>query len=130
MEKIKLSIRLPVKPKEVFKAWLNSKEHSLFTGSAAKISDKVGEEFTAWDGYISGTNIEFSEGEKIIQSWRTTDFSNNAADSLLELYFTEKHGKTVLTIEHSNIPKGDGSKYKDGWRNYYFKPMKKYFSGK
>jgi len=130
MEKIKLSITLSAKPKEVYKAWLNTKLHSLFTRSAANVSDKVGGEFTAWDGYISGTNIELYEGKKIIQSWRTTEFADNAADSVLELDFIEKDGKTILSLEHSNIPKGDGNKYKDGWRDFYFKPMKKYFSGK
>ena len=130
MEKIKLSVILTAQPKDVYRAWLNSKEHTLFTGGEAKITNKVGKEFTAWDGYISGTNMELNEGKKIIQSWRTSEFSDHNADSLLEIYFAEKDGKTVLTLEHSNIPKGDGNKYKDGWKKFYFKPMKKYFSGK
>ena len=67
------------------------------------------------------------EGKKIVQFWRTTEFSDNDADSLLELHFTEKGKKTLLTLIHSNIPKGDGNKYKDGWKEWYFKPMKEYF---
>ena len=127
MEKIKLTVTLPAKPKEVYNAWLNSKEHTLFTGSEAKTSTKKGKPFTAWDGYISGVNMSLIEGKKIVQFWRTTEFSDNDADSLLELHFTEKGKKTLLTLIHSNIPKGDGNKYKDGWKEWYFKPMKEYF---
>ncbi len=130
MEKIKLTVTLSAKPKDVYKAWLNSEAHTLFTGSEAKTSNKEGKPFTAWDGYISGVNMSLIEGKKIVQFWRTTEFSDNDADSLLELHFTEKGKKTLLTLIHSNIPIGDGNKYKEGWKKWYFNPMKEYFSVK
>ena len=55
-----MSITLPVDAKTLYKAFLSSKQHSAFTGAEAKIHNRKGSSFTAWDGYISGKNIEFT----------------------------------------------------------------------
>lgn len=130
MEKIKMSITLPVKAKELYDAWLDSKKHSEFTGGYAHISKKLNGEFTAWDEYISGKNIELQEGKFIKQSWRTMEFKPNAPDSMLELTFEQKGGKTKLSLYHYDLQKGDGKKYEQGWKDHYFEPMKAYFSSK
>ncbi|MBP9068820.1 MAG: SRPBCC domain-containing protein [Bacteroidia bacterium] len=130
MEKIKMSITLPVKAKELYDAWLDSKKHSAFTGGDANVSKKLNGEFTAWDEYISGKNIELKEGKFVKQSWRTMEFKSNAPDSILELTFEEKAGKTKLSLYHYGLQKGDGKKYGQGWKDHYFEPMKAYFSSK
>lgn len=128
MESIKIKVVLPVKADKLYKAWLNGKEHSLFTGAEAKASDKVNGKFTAWDGYIEGKNLELVPGKKIVQSWRTSEFAENAPDSKLELTFEEKGGKTTLHLTHLNLQKGDAKKYTQGWKEFYFAPMKAYFT--
>jgi activator of HSP90 ATPase len=130
MEQIKMSITLPVKASELYAAWLDSKKHSAFTGGDAQISKKVNGEFTAWDEYILGKNLELKDGKFIKQSWRTMEFKDSAPDSILELTFEEKAGKTKLSLYHYNLQKGDGKKYSQGWKEHYFTPMKAYFSGK
>jgi activator of HSP90 ATPase len=128
MESIKLSVELPITANKLYSAWLSSKEHTLFTGAEAKLSNKVNGKYTAWDEYISGKNVELVPGKKIIQTWRTTEFADNAPDSTVELTFEEKNGKTTLHLYHHGLQKGDGKKYTDGWRDFYFEPMKVYFS--
>jgi len=130
MEKIKMSITLPVKAKELYNAWLDGKSHEAFTGGEATASKKEGDDFTAWDGYIWGKNMELKEGEFIKQTWRTGEFPSKAPDSILELTFEEKGGKTKLSLCHYNLQKGDAKKYGDGWKAHYFEPMKAYFEGK
>jgi activator of HSP90 ATPase len=127
MESLSLKITLPVKADKLYKAWLNSKEHSAFTGSDATVSEKAKAKHTAWDGYISGKNMELNPGKKIVQTWRTSEFADDAPDSILELTFEEKAGKTTLHLYHHNLQKGDAKKYTDGWKDFYFTPMKKYF---
>ena len=112
---------------KIFQAWLNSRKHKEFTGSTAKASSEKGGKFMAWDGYISGKNLELDPFERILQSWRTTEFNENDPDSIVEILFEEKNGKTTVTINHSNIPEGQGKEYKKGWIDFYFKPMKEYF---
>ena len=129
MDKLKLSVTLPATPKKIYDAWLNGKEHTAFTGGKATASAKVKGKFTAWDGYITGVNIDLKEGKKIVQAWRSTEFPDDALDSILEISLAPKAGgKTLLTLTHTNIPKGQGKKYKGGWKESYLDPMKDYFS--
>ena len=127
MESLKLSITLPVKADKLYKAWLDSKEHSEFTGAAAKASKKANGKHSAWDGYITGKNLELKAGKKIVQSWRTSEFPDDAPDSTLEITFEEKAGKTKLSLYHHGLQKGDAKKYTRGWKDFYFTPMKVYF---
>ena len=110
----------------IYTTWLSSKGHSAMTGTDATITAVVGKKFTAWDGYISGTNLELIPNSKIVQAWRTTSFKDSDEDSNIEIVLNEIKGKTELTLTHSNIP-NDGEDYKKGWEDYYFKPMKDYF---
>jgi activator of HSP90 ATPase len=127
MESLKLSITLPVKAEQLYKDWLNSKKHAAFTGGEVSISAKVNTAHTAWDGYISGKNLELKPGKKIVQTWRTAEFPDDAPDSILELSFEEKAGKTTLKIYHHNLHKGAAKKYTQGWKDHYFNPMKEYY---
>ncbi len=126
-DSFKVSVTLPTTPKEIYNAWLDSSKHSEFTESEAKIEKKVGSEFTAGNGYISGKNILLHMNKRIHQSWRTTDFPEDAPDSKVEISFEPVAKGTKLTIVHSNLPEGEGTKYKKGWKEHYFAPMKKYF---
>lgn len=128
MESLKLSITLPVKAEKLYKAWLSSKEHSKFTGADAKANAKVNSKHSAWDGYIWGKNVELNPGKKIVQTWRTSEFPEDAPDSILEITFEEKAGKTKLSLYHHNLQKGDAKKYTQGWKDFYFTPMKEYYS--
>lgn len=65
---------IPANPQKIYKAWLNSKEHTAMSGSKATASAKIKGKFTAWDGYISGHNLELQDGKKIVQAWRSTEF--------------------------------------------------------
>lgn len=131
MEKLKLSVTLPATPQTVYKAWLNSRAHSAFTGGKATASSKVKGKFSAWDGYITGVNIDLKAGKKIVQAWRTTEFPEDALDSILEVSLAPKAGgKTLLTLVQINLPKGHSKKYRSGWKESYFEPMKIYFSSR
>ena len=126
-ESIIVSSVIPARREKIYKAWLNSREHSAFTGSGATVSNRKGGKFTAWDGYISGKNLELHPYERIVQAWRTTEFSDNDPDSVLEVILEEHKDGTKVTLKHNNIPKGQGKEYKKGWMDFYFNPMKEYF---
>ncbi len=117
-----------VLPEVVFTSFLDSKAHTEMTGAEANVSDREGDEFTAWDGYISGRNVELEQGRKIIQFWRTTEFDEGQADSLIEIQLEPtEDGQTVLRLLHKNLPESD-DQYIKGWQDYYFKPMEIYFN--
>jgi len=127
LEKLELSIILPVSPEQLYQAWLDSQSHSDFTGAQAVIDPVVGGEFSAWDGYISGKTLELEPFRRILQSWRTTDFQESEPDSTIEILFEPVDGKARLILNHSNIPEGQAESYRQGWEDYYFTPMLEYF---
>jgi len=124
---IKISAIFPVSAKKLYDSWLNSKTHSDFTGSKAHIDSRNGSHFSAWNGYITGTNLILQPYGRIVQNWRTTEFPEGAPDSKVEILFEKHNSGTKLTIIHSHIPSGDEKKYEKGWKEYYIKPMKQYF---
>ena len=130
MDKLRLSVVIPATPKKIYDAWLNGKEHEALTGGGkATASAKINGKFTAWGGYINGVNLDLKEAKKIVQTWRTSEFAADDLDSIVEISLSPKAGgKTTLTLVHLNIPEGEGIKYKQGWKDFYFIPMKAYFS--
>ena len=127
-EQIKLSANIPASPKQIYDAWLSSKEHSKMTGGKATASVKIGGKFTAWDNYISGKNLELIPDKRILQAWRTTEFSKDDLDSHLLIKIEEVKDGSKVTLVHSEIPQGQSASYKKGWSDFYLKPMKTYFT--
>jgi uncharacterized protein YndB with AHSA1/START domain len=127
--KFTVSDIIPAKPRAVYDAWLDSKAHGFMSGGKAKASAKVGAAFTAWDNYISGTNLELMRGKRIVQSWRSAEFAAGDKDSKLTITLKPVAGGTKVTLLHSGVPDSqkDGG-YKEGWVESYFEPMKAYFA--
>lgn len=122
-----VSTVMPASAERIYKAWLNSEEHAAFTGSAARIDPAVGGTFSAWDGYITGKNTQLEPYTRIIQSWRTTEFPEQAPDSRLEILLKTVPEGTKITLKHSQIPEGQAEEYRQGWEEFYFSPMQAYF---
>ena len=122
-----VSVTLPVKPEAIYEAWLDTKKHTAFTGSPAQVDARTGGKFSAWDGYICGTNLELVPYTRIVQSWRTKEFPDESPDSRIEVTLTQTRNGTKLTLKHSNIPAGMEEEYKQGWKDFYLEPMKTYF---
>ncbi len=124
---IKQTRFIPAKPIDVYDAFLDAKRHSEFTGSKAKCEPRVGGKFTAWDGYISGKNLELERGKRIVQQWKTTEWPRNYAPSIVEFKFKKEGHGTRLTMVHSNVPAEQVDSYEQGWVDAYWEPLKAYF---
>ena len=124
----KLTTTIPAPAQEIYDAWLDSLSHSEMTRAEASMSNEIGAEVSAWDGYITGRNLELVPGERIVQSWRTTQFSDDHEDSIVTVMLEEIDGGTLLTLMHANVPDEQRSYEQGGWHEYYFEPMKEYFS--
>jgi activator of HSP90 ATPase len=113
-------------PHEIYEALMDSKKHAVFTGSAAEISHEVGGEFMAYDGYITGKNIELVPDKKIVQSWRAVDWDEGYF-SRVTFVFTAVPEGTRLDFVHTDVPDGTEDEFTQGWIENYWEPMKKYF---
>jgi len=121
-----LTTTIKATAKQIYKSWLSTQRHSKMIGSSAFVSDRVGETFTAGEGYITGSNVELEPYNKIIQSWRSTDFKDDEEDSQIEILLSENENETTLILKHTKVPEA-GDQYKKGWEEHYFTPMKDYF---
>ncbi|SRR5258705_13201406 len=122
-----LSAIIPAKPAEIYEAWLSSEGHTAMTGSPAKVDGNVGGKFSAWEGYIFGTTLELTLNQRIVQTWRTSEFPDDAPDSHLEVLFEEVAQGTKVKLIHRDMPEDQVDSYRQGWEDFYFKPMKEYF---
>jgi activator of HSP90 ATPase len=111
----------------LYKFFIDSKLHTEVTGSKAIINNKIGGKFTAWDGYIKGEIVSLKKNKTIIQKWRTTEFTKEDKDSILEITIEEiNKNRSKLTLKHSELPEGTEEEYKNGWKEYYIKPLKEF----
>jgi len=122
-------VRFPTSAKKLYEIFLDSKKHSAATGGKAVAGKKVGDRFTAWDGYITGKNLVLVPGRVIVQAWRTSEFKKTDPDSVLTLTLEESGGSTTLTMVHAAVPDHKADDFKSGWHEHYWKPIKKYFQG-
>ncbi|HRW76121.1 MAG: SRPBCC domain-containing protein [Lewinellaceae bacterium] len=121
-----LHATFPTTPDRLYRTWMDSKGHTAMTGGEASMMDQVGEAFTAWDGYIEGTNLALEPGRRIVQSWRTVEFADDEPDSRIEILLEATDQGTRLTLVHSDLP-DHGTIYEQGWIDNYFEPMQAYF---
>lgn len=119
---------IPAPPSEVFDAYVDPVRHAVFTGAEATSEHEVGGRFTAHGGYISGEILELVPGERIVQSWKTTQWPEDAPPSRLEIRLSPKDGGTELEMVHSEVPAEQADSYDQGWIDHYWDPLKRYFS--
>jgi hypothetical protein len=68
------------------------------------VDGKVGGNFSAWDGYITGRTLELGPGRRILQAWRTSEFPEDAPDSKVEILLLPVPGGSRLNLIHTEIP--------------------------
>jgi activator of HSP90 ATPase len=121
---IRMSVTIKASPSEVYDALMDQKKHSRFTGAPAKISRKVGGKFSAFDGYCEGVNLELMEGNKIVQSWRASDWPEGHLSTITYSLIKTPDG-TKLVFTQIGVPERERESIKNGWKEFYWTPLKK-----
>jgi activator of HSP90 ATPase len=120
---IKQTVTFKASPHEVYEMLMDSKKHAAFTGSPAEISREVGGAIMAFDGYITGKNIELIPDRKIVQSWRAIDWAEDYFSTVTFELSAVPEG-TRLDFIHANVPEGTEEEFTQGWIENYWEPMK------
>ena len=123
---IRQQVTFRVKPHEVYEALMDSRQHARFTGEPARISRKVGGAFTAGGGYITGTNIELVPDRRIVQTWHASDWPEGHLSTVI-FQLRRVPAGTRLSFTHRNIPDEEAESISQGWKEYYWKPLKSFF---
>ncbi len=101
-------------PADVYTALMDSEKHSSFSGSPATISPKVDGAISAYDGYITGSNVKLVPGKTIIQRWRATDWPTKHY-STLTIGLKKVGNKTELSFTQTGVPAEFYTDIAAGW---------------
>jgi len=124
MKEFKKYYLIPALPTDVFIALTNPVTLRLWTGEDAEMSTEPGSEFSLWDGSITGKNIEFVEGKKIVQEWY---FGDREEESIVTILLHDsKHG-TSVELHQTNIPEEDYEDIVRGWNANYFGGLREFY---
>jgi len=114
-------------PEEVYLGLTTPNTIHLWSGEVAEMSDEPGSEFSLWEGSITGKNLEFVKGEKIVQQWYFGDQED--ASIVTFLLHPQKKG-TSVELRHTNIPDDDFEDIVEGWNEIYFPSLFEFYDEK
>jgi activator of HSP90 ATPase len=124
---IRQTVTFKASPHDIYESLMDEKKHAQFTGAKVKISHKTGGKFDIWDGEISGENLELVPDKKIVQTWRYSDWPEGQF-STATFTLEAVDGGTKLTLNQSGVPDEAYEDIKQGWKDYYWTPLKKYLA--
>jgi activator of HSP90 ATPase len=124
------TVTFDAKPAQIYRALIDSKLHAAFTASPAKIDDKVGGSFTAYDKYISGVNAELVKGVRIVQAWRAADWPTGAWSVVRFELAPAGTGQTKLTFSQHGVPDDHHASITQGWKDFYWTRLSKWLGEK
>jgi activator of HSP90 ATPase len=111
-------------PEEVYLALTTPATIHLWSGEPAEMSTEPGSEFSLWDGSITGKNISFEEGKKIVQQWY---FGDQQEPSIVTIKLHPHAQGTSVELRHTNIPDDDYEDIVDGWNTVYFASLQDFY---
>jgi uncharacterized protein YndB with AHSA1/START domain len=111
---------IPEEPEIVYQALTNAHTIQLWTGESAVMSTEPGSEFSLWDDSITGKNLEFIEGKKIVQQWY---FDGEEAESIVTILLHAHKQGTSVELRHTNIPDEAFEDITSGWSDTYFRSL-------
>ena len=120
---IRQSVTINASPHAVYEALMDSRKHARFTGDSATISREIGGKFTTYNDYAEGINLQLVPDRKIVQSWRGSDWPEGHY-SRVTFSLKEVSGGTRLTFTQAGVPEEFYDDISQGWRDYYWTPLK------
>jgi activator of HSP90 ATPase len=117
------SVTFKATPHELYEIIMDSRKHGQLTGDKAKISRTEGGKFSVFDGYATGVTVTLVPDIRIVQSWRANDWPEGHF-STVTFSFKEVKGGTRLTFTQSEVPEDQYDDISQGWRDFYWEPLK------
>ena len=77
--------------------------------------------FSLWGGDIHGTNVKVIPDKLLSQDWFSGEWDE---PSRLNLSFTSNGDETVVDLVQEDVPSSDLKDISEGWKDYYFDPIK------
>ena len=124
MKEYKKYYIIPAPPEEVYLALTKPETLRLWTGEVAEMSTEPGSEFSLWEESITGRNIAFEEGKKIVQQWY---FGEQDEESIVTIKLHPHKQGTSIELKHTNIPDEAYNEIVEGWDDTYFRSLREFY---
>jgi uncharacterized protein YndB with AHSA1/START domain len=124
MKELKRYYDIPAPPEDIYHALTNPVTLQLWTGEPAVMEAVPGTEFSLWNGSISGRNLEFEPGRKLVQQWY---FGDQAEASVVTIILHPKGKGTSVELIHTNIPDKEFNAISRGWNESYFGVLQEFY---
>jgi activator of HSP90 ATPase len=94
---------------------------------STKISPDAGGPFSLFGGYVVGRNVELVPNERIVQAWRTINWTPGTY-SIVKFELSEESSGTKIVLEHMAFPVGQLEHLAAGWKANYWEPLEKFLA--
>lgn len=123
---LEFRVDMPVYPERFYRAWLDSFEHTQFTGQPAKIQPQVGGAFSSLNGKVESRLTRLVAHSLIEQSWKIEGLPLEQ-DSCISLAIQPTCMGCEVRLRHSGVPVTLNRMLLFWWEEQYFRPMRAYF---
>ena len=122
-------------PAQVYELLADAEALSALSGMSGRAGRSAGEEFAAFDGHVTGRQIELVPGRRIVQAWRFPVWDDGRY-SIVRFTLEPEDGGTVLVIDQDGEPDdldtlGCHRTWHDhldaNWPTFYLTPLTKHF---
>lgn len=124
MKDFKKYFNINATPDEVYNALTNEATIQLWSGEKANMIAEENTEFSMFDGAISGINLEFIKGKKIVQRWY---FDEQEEPSIVSIILHSAKAGTSVELRHTNIPDEYYENITEGWVENYFAALAEFY---
>lgn len=124
MKKIRQDFHIRASRETVFRALTDPILFEQWSESHAVVSNRIGANFSIFNGYITGTNLEIAMNERIVQDWRTKHWTKPSSVSLT---LVKEQMGTKVELRHEGIPDKDYVEIQQGWNKFYLGKIQRFF---
>lgn len=125
---LRQTVRIKASPKDVYDALADPKQHARFTGMPARMQRKPGGKFAHYGDSLTGVVVELVPSKRIVLSWRESSWPEGH-HSIAWFELSKVAGGTQLVFEQFGIPVDQFADIADGWKTFYWEPLKTYLEG-
>jgi uncharacterized protein YndB with AHSA1/START domain len=96
-----------------------------------------GAEFTAFDGHVTGRQVELVPGSRIVQAWRFPDWAPGTYTVVRFTLEAVDNSKTRVRVDQQGYPDGADARgchptwhdhLAEGWTMFYLNPLARHFA--
>jgi activator of HSP90 ATPase len=118
---------IAAEPAEVYAVLADADALSALSGMSGVPGRSAGEEFSAFDGNVTGRQIELVPGQRLVQAWRFPQFAPGTY-SMVSFTLTAEAGGTRLVIQQHGEPDDWHDHIDANWPTFYLTPLENHFA--